>query len=336
MGNFSSLDKSDMMVLVESFPLMLKSLKPNQTIIQKAKSLRKSKLKGVCIVGMGGSSIAGSVCKGILQDSIDLPILIHRDYGLPRFVDKEWAVLVVSYSGNTEETISSFQEARHRNCPVFAFTSGGRILEEAPDESLQELPVGFPPRGAFPMIMALLLPILETLVGVDPTPMDDAAGSLAEQAKNWDSLELSPKRIAERILGKTSLFIGWKHLSQVAYRAKCQINENAKMASFHAELPEANHNEIEAIGAYEPFSIQPILLRSCFEDKTAETRFKATAALINETGIPPMQIKLEAKDRFSEALCMIHFLDMVSVELAELRGVNSLEVPRITKLKDEL
>ncbi len=325
-----------MMVLVESFPLMLKSPKPNQTIVQRARSLRESKLKGVCIAGMGGSSIAGSVCKGILEDSIDLPILIHRDYGLPRFVDKEWAVFVVSYSGNTEETISSFQEARHRSCPVFAFTSGGRIMEKAPDESLQELPVGFPPRGAFPMIMALLLPVLETLVGVDPTQMEHVAGLLLEQAKNWDSLELSPKQVADRLLSKTSLFIGWKHLTQVAYRAKCQINENAKMTSFHTELPEANHNEIEAIGAYESFSIQPILLRSCFEDKTAEARFKATAALISEAGTSPMQIKLETTGRFSEALCMIHFLDMVSVELAELIGVNSLEVPRITKLKDEL
>jgi glucose/mannose-6-phosphate isomerase len=285
---------------------------------------------------MGGSSIAGEVCKGLLIDLIRVPIIIHRNYGLPKFVNKNWAVVAISYSGNTEETLDAFDEAQRRDCQLFVISSGGKISKKSPKNSLQKIPEGFPPRAAFPLILAALLPLLQTLTGLEVTSLGETASTLEKMQKNWTSEGQSPRSIAEKLLDKVPLLIGWRHLSSAAYRAKCQINENAKMAAFSAEMPEASHNEVEAFVVYRSVSVQPVFLRSSFEDKTASIRFEVASELAGEDGSSVVELKMQTMDRIAEVAATIHFLDMVSVELALLRDIDPLGVPNISKLKDAL
>jgi glucose/mannose-6-phosphate isomerase len=142
--------------------------------------------------------------------------------------------------------------------------------------------------------------------------------------------------LAETLVGKIPVFIARGYLVPVAYRAKCQINENAKMVSANLEIPESNHNEIEATLVCAQYSIQPIFLRSKWESKRVSKRYEATAKIYNSNGCNPVQLRFECSSSLEEMLALTHYVDMVSVELAELLNVDPVSVDRIAQLKQIL
>ncbi|MFX0108830.1 MAG: SIS domain-containing protein, partial [Candidatus Hodarchaeota archaeon] len=168
------------------------------------------------------------------------------------------------------------------------------------------------------------------------TNLTAIANELHERALIWPSAPINPSSIAKRIENHVPLFVGWKHLAPVAYRAKCQINENAKSISMSSELPEANHNEIESIESFSKFSIRPIILRSSHEDERTRKRFKITSDLLKEAGCEVINISLESGDTLMESLAFTYFLDLMSIELAELHQVDPVSVLRISELKRRL
>ncbi|NHJ13293.1 MAG: bifunctional phosphoglucose/phosphomannose isomerase [Candidatus Thorarchaeota archaeon] len=332
MKKLQDLDVSNMRELVENFPFMLRSLEPSRSVSDSVKDIRENGFEGVLLVGMGGSSISGATCKGILTTA-SKPVLVHQDYGLPEFVDESWAIIATSYSGNTAETLSACREGSERNCPTIGITSGGKLGEMLPRDSVQILPDGFPPRAAFPMIISVLLPLLERLMGFSSSDLTSIARNLEALSKNWEMLEMTPRMLAEKLLGRVPLFVGWRHLSPVAYRAKCQVNENSKTIAYTTEMPEANHNEIEACGSYGNYGIVPVFLRSGTESETISKSFDATSRMLSEVGSPAVELNMKTKDILEEVLSYVFFLDVASVELAGLRGVDAVAVARISQLK---
>jgi len=137
-------------------------------------------------------------------------------------------------------------------------------------------------------------------------------------------------------MGQIPLFIGARHLIPVAYRAKCQINENSKALAFHSELPEANHNEIESFAFTHSCKIVPIFLRSAFESEVLSRRFDATHEIYKEMGLDVINLAIGGETKLEEMLCFTQFLDMVSVEYADLLGANPVSVEKITDLKQKL
>jgi glucose/mannose-6-phosphate isomerase len=284
---------------------------------------------------MGGSSIAGNYVRALLSDEARIPIVVVRNYSIPAFVTKSWVVIAVSYSGNTEETLSALEESMEIGARIILMTSGGKMAEQK-NYPMVQIPRGLQPRATLPIMLSIALPITETLAGLSISEFDKLEDILAEKAATWSKWIQPPRAIAFSLSKNIPLFIGAQHLVPVAYRAKCQINENSKALAFYSELPEANHNEIESFESTFGNLIKPIFLRSCFESQTLARRFNATYEIYKETGLEPMNLEVEGKTKLEEMLLLTHFLDMVSVEYADLREVNPTSVDKIEDFKRRL
>ena len=325
-----------MMSMVGEFPDLLTNYSMNQDTQDSCNQLRKENPNGIIFLGMGGSAIAGLYTQALFRDSSRLPILVNRDDSLPAHIDSGWIVLAISYSGNTEETIITYDEAVKRNCKVFAITSGGELLSK--ENGLRKIRIaqGYQPRAAFPIIFSVVLNLVECLMGLEPTELSHIASSLSRKAKQWEDSSLAPKLFARDLTDHIPVFIGSKHLVPVAYRAKCQMNENAKTMAFFSEIPEANHNEIESFVAENDFKILPIFLRSAYEDKKSKKRMDITTTIYEDEGYSPIRLSIESSNKLEEMLALTFYLDLVSVQLAQIRGVDPTSVERISRLKREL
>jgi glucose/mannose-6-phosphate isomerase len=330
------IDTSDMDSMVMSFPVLLEEFTLDQETRDICIRIGDEGLSGVVILGMGGSAIAGLYVQALYRDTIKLPIFVNQDYSLPGFVYSNWAVIAISYSGNTEETLAAYDEALKRDLPSFTITSGGDLLSRKQSLSRLKIPPGFQPRAAFPIIFSAVLNLVECLCGIETTDIHLIGTSLSERAAQWESSDLRPKTLARDLVTKVPLFIGARHLTPVAYRAKCQVNENAKAMAFHSEIPESNHNEIESFTGENESNVIPIFLRSAYEDTRLRKRLDVTSSIYEEAGFSPIRLSTRSSSKLEEMLSLTFYLDLVSVELAHIRKVDPVLVERISKLKSEL
>ncbi|MFW9803234.1 MAG: bifunctional phosphoglucose/phosphomannose isomerase [Candidatus Thorarchaeota archaeon] len=336
MKELENIDTSDMNAMVASFPQMLRSGSPSDGFLSEAERIQKRGIDGICLIGMGGSAIAGEIVKGLLVDRAEKPILTIRDYILPKTVNSGWIVVAVSYSGNTEETIAGYRDAESRGCSIFVLTTGGVLLEASDESRLHVMPAGFQPRAALPIIFAGILPLVEILLNLKLTNLQEVSRNLELAATKWDSSNLKPGSLAKSLKDKIPVLIGWKHLIPVAYRAKCQFNENSKVFASSVQIPEMYHNEIEGTLSCKDYPISPVFLRSREEDEKTRIGIKSAAAIFEENGCRPEHLDLKFGSRIEEILGVIMYLDLVSVRLAEIRGVDPLSVERIAQLKKRL
>jgi len=180
------------------------------------------------------------------------------------------------------------------------------------------------------------LPISEALIGSPITDLPSISENLSSAADSWGKSIPLPSDIVEKIQNRIPLFVGAQHLTPVAYRAKCQINENSKAEAFNSEIPEATHNEIEGFPYDKVSRVIPIFLRSSDEDTRISRRMDAALDLYNEIGLNPINLNSFGSSKMESMLTLTHYLDMVSVELAEKSGIDAVNVRRITDLKTRL
>jgi len=331
----ASIKPNDMRNLVAHFPMLLNTLQIEPSILNTSRVFQKEGLNGICFLGMGGSSIAGNYVRALLSNRSMIPISMVRDYVLPAYVDSKWVVIAVSYSGNTEETLSSLSIANELSARIIVITSGGKMAQEG-EHPIIRLPKGLQPRATLPIMLSAILPVAETLSGLEITKFQNLEQVLIKRSKTWKDWLLPPKELADSFIEKIPLFVGSSHLTPVAYRAKCQINENSKALAFHSELPESNHNEIESFAKTHGCSIMPVFLRSDLESPEISRRFDVTHDIYLEMGLSPVNLLASGKTRLEEMALLTHFLDTVSVELAEIHGVDPVSVEKIKELKDRL
>ena len=322
--------------MVKDFPKLLTMVHLDQTTQDTCKKLSADVLNGILITGMGGSAIAGLYVQGLLRETAPVPILVNQDYKLPECVDSKWVTIAVSYSGNTEETLAAFDEAIKRRSTPFVIGSGGQLHQRKKAAGKISLPKDYQPRAVFPSIFSPLLNLVECLIGSEPTQLDSIGKNLEDRAEKWVESDLSPMNMAKDLRNMIPLFIGSRQLIPVAYRAKCQINENAKTMAFFNKIPEANHNEIEGFVSDYSSEIIPIFLRSSYEDNRIRQRLDITASIYENEGYSPIRLSMQSSNIVEEMLAMTFYLDWVSTELAGLRGVDSVSVERISQLKERL
>jgi glucose/mannose-6-phosphate isomerase len=336
LSSIEKIDTNNMRSMIKNFPILLRETTLDKKVKAHAVELNEKGIHGICMVGMGGSSIAGEMCRWLLKDQAKVPLISIRDYNIPAFVNEEWVVIAVSYSGNTEETLSAFEEAHSRGCEIIAITSGGKLGKKSKSIPCHKLYPRFQPRAVLPMMIAAVLPTIETLLGLPHSDLVKISKKLENFCSNWDSIIPSPRNLSETLFDHIPVFIAWGHLVPVAYRAKCQINENAKSIAIYLEIPESNHNEIEATSVCSKYTIRPIFLRSQWESRGISKRFEATSRIYSSNKCNSNHLKFQCESKLEEILALTHYLDMVSLELAKLRKVDPVSVDMITQLKREL
>ncbi|MCL5036935.1 MAG: bifunctional phosphoglucose/phosphomannose isomerase [Chloroflexi bacterium] len=300
--------------------------------------------RSIVMLGMGGSAIGGELLSSCFKNSARVPLTVVRDYEVPAFVGEGSLVLTVSYSGNTEESLSSYRQARDRGAAMVTFSSGGILAEEAKKTGHPHLilPGGLAPRAA---IAYTFFPPALLLSGMGILP--DISADIEETCKILDELsdEWSPdrpvdvnlpKKTAENLWGRIPVIYGAGPQGAVAYRWKCQINENARLHAFSHTLPEMNHNEIMGWAHpdtdYRKFA--PVLLRGAEHPRNALRSDILRKILEEKTGA--LEFEGEGNSLLSRLFSLIYLGDLTSVYMAILGGIDPLPVRLIEDFKKEL
>ena len=281
----------------------------------------------VIVAGMGGSGIAGRLAQALAERCGGLRVSAWSDYGLPAWADGSEHLIAVSYSGNTAETLSSAGRAAELGCNWEAITTGGRLAELARQHSVPVTAVepGHEPRAALPLLLVPLLRRL-TLPGIE-AQVAETAEVLAEPA--GDAVA-----IAAQLGGKLPFIYGAGGLATVAYRWRCQIEENAKQLAVHHALPELDHYEI--VGwATPPGDAGVVTLREPDEPARLASRWKATRAAAWRD-VPVSECRARGESPVARWLSLVQLGDAASVELAHLNGVEPTPVTVIEEMKRRL
>ncbi|MBW2974453.1 bifunctional phosphoglucose/phosphomannose isomerase, partial [Candidatus Woesearchaeota archaeon] len=245
-------DKSNLIKVIDDFPKQCKeALNLNKGIIA------QGEVTSIVVCGMGGSAIGGDLLRTYCHD-VKIPVFVNRNYEVPAFVDSYTLVFAVSYSGNTEETLSAFYDAKKKGAQIIAITSGGKLSKEA--EKVIKVPPGLQPRAALGYLFFPMLGVLynSNLIDVKNADLNEMLALLV--SKNEEIKDIA-EGLAKKIQRKIPLIYSSELLKPVAYRWQTQINENAKYPAFHSAFPEMNHNEINAFRAMEREKYIAILLR---------------------------------------------------------------------------
>ncbi len=342
----AQLDPQGMLQVEEAFYTQLVQAREIAQSVDLSKISGK-KYAGVVFTGMGGSGFAGDIIKSLIEHSVHIFTESVKGYRLPGYVNKDWLVVAVSYSGNTQETVACIEQAVKLGATILAVTSGGRLAQIAQDHdcAVIKVPSGFQPRGA---IGFLFLPTLLALKKLGIVHMDlvdineglDAVKNLsARLSRKVPTGKNFAKQLACAIGDRLPVIYGTQgYLRCIAYRWKCEINENAKTPCFWAHFPELNHNE--TVGWERLASVTRnfvlIILREQDEPPSIKTRIDTTISLIRENLGQVIEVPVEGRSLFCRAVTALYLGDIASVYLALLSGVDPTPVEKIEKLKQEL
>jgi glucose/mannose-6-phosphate isomerase len=298
----------------------------------------------VVVAGMGGSAAGGDLLATCAAERLDVPVIVHRGYGLPALVGPRDLVIVTSYSGETAEALSAFQAGVQRGAVVAVVTSGGQLGARARQRQLPrvEVPAGLMPRYALGYLFFSLLALLRAadLVPVKDEEVDEALTVLeklgAEVGPHRPAATNEAKRLALAIEGRIPLVYGGALTGAVAYRWKTDLEENAKTFAAAGALPETNHNEIEACGGPGARLLHLVLLRDEAEPPEITRRFTILSELVGDSLGGASQVWTRGTSSLARLLSVLALGQWTSYYLALLRDVDPWRVPLLEALKARL
>ncbi len=301
-------------------------------------------ISGIIISGMGGSAIGGDIIRNLAFETCPCPIFNFRDYKLPKFSNENSLVLSTSYSGNTEETISTFHDSLARGCKNLAITSGGKLEELCKEHNVPyvKLPSGIPPRTAIGYLLTPMIVIFKRLGYIAEN--DDIAQTI-QHLKDFrpkllpenDTKANPAKQIAAKIHTSIPAIYSTAKYSSIARRWRNQLNENAKMLAISGVFPEMNHNDIVAWEKDRRVHLfSAVIFREQGELPEITERIELTKKLVMGNAKKMIEVWAEG-DSMLERMMHAFFLgDFVSIYAAILNGYDPTPVPAIERLKREL
>jgi len=296
----------------------------------------------ICICGMGGSAVGGDLLIDFLSPQSDVPIVVIRSMDLPHWVNERTLIIACTYSGNTNETLSMYDQAKARNCPIVAMTAGGKLEEKCVNDgtTLIKLRSGMQPRNAVGITIGCMANVIETVGGAkcrkDIKKLIPELYKLRNTIgfKNQDSYA---KQIAEKLHGTVPVIYSTAGITASAMRWKTQLNETSKMMAFNGAIPEFNHNEITGWSeSVAKFNCRPVFLYE--EDAPGMMKDMANASIetLRSFGVEPIVISIRGKTVLERSLVATMYGDIISLHLAFMNGVDPIEVKSIVSFKERV
>ena len=317
----------------------------NQIIsdLEYSSNLDKVSYESLLIMGMGGSGVAGDVMKLLSNEISDKNIFVQKDYSIPKQVKKfKPLCLFISYSGNTEETLSGISDAKANNFDWIVISSGGKLIDMAKNEGKEyiKVPSGLQPRAAFGYLTLAVSKIIDVVENSNYVfQLNDVSSYIDKLSENGDESDINKlsKDICESINKKTVIIYSGTDMSRVvSSRWKTQINENAKSKAFIGNLPEVHHNEIlswdaDKNGSKENFIV--IFIRDQNEHPQIRKRFELTKDLIKEN-VNITEVNIANQESTLKTLLELVLLgDLVSLNLANKLTIDPENIDTIENLK---
>jgi len=295
-------------------------------------------IRNIFVSGMGGSGIGADFIHSFVKEHIKIPFVVGKSYGLPGWVDESTLLIISSYSGNTEETISALNSGIQKGAKILVISSGGEILKIAENNHIPsiKLPSNWSsPRACLGFSIAAQLTAL-VKAGFVPqdkiTELENAAKFLKSESEQIKEKSI---RLADALSGKMIVSYCEDHIEPVALRFRQQINENSKRLCWHHVIPEMNHNEL--VGWRQNNSqLAVLLLRNANDYIRNSQRMDLTKDVVSHYSGTVVELYSKGKNLIERSLYLVHLLDFVSVHLANFNGVDPIEVKVIDYLKSEL
>ncbi|MDD5750437.1 MAG: bifunctional phosphoglucose/phosphomannose isomerase [Candidatus Pacebacteria bacterium] len=288
----------------------------------------------IVICGVGGSALPGSLLPE-LGMKFDLPLFVHRDYGLPKAASGKSLILCISFSGNTEETLSAYQEAIEKNYKTVAICTGGKLKETAEQNSLPLAIVPndcLQPRFGTGYLVGAVLKILNNC-GI----ISDQDKNLSEmaQALRPEESEQSGKELAQKLINKIPvIYASGKHKS-LARIWKIKFNENSKIMAFWNYFPELNHNEMVGLTDLKG-DFHFIVLRDADDYEKTKKRMDLFAGLAKEKGAGVDFVEISGKNTLEKTFNALLLGDWTSYYLAAAYSRDPVPVSIVEEFKKRL
>lgn len=298
----------------------------------------------VVTAGVGGSGIGGDLLRALLAPAAAIPIVTVKGDRLPAFVGRDTLVFVCSYSGNTEETLATYEAAHAAGASIVAVTSGGLLADRARAgrHPVVQVPAGLPPRAALPYLLMPMLRVAARLgmAAVTDADVREAGALLTDLAGRWGpevpTDDNPAKRLAVGLCGRVPvIYAASPGTEPVACRWKTQLNENSKVFSVWNAFPELGHNE--TVGwtrvSETETGLFVVILRDRDDGALAALQIDVTRSLVFGRARGVEEVWTVGDSRLARLLSLVLFGDLISVYLAVLNGVDPTPIDMITEMK---
>lgn len=297
----------------------------------------KKTITNVVICGLGGSGIGGKIGSQIIENYSPIPVVTNNTYSLPLFANENTLVIISSYSGNTEETVSCLEEALSKGCEIACITSGGKVKAIAEEHNLNHIivPGGNPPRAMLTYSLTQLFYVLNNYSLIHKEFKQDIISSISLLDNEIESIKTEAKKACDTLKNKTILIYTDSSFGGLGTRFKQQLNENSKVLAFSNVIPEMNHNELLGWnGGNDSFSV--IFLRNKSDNKRNQVRMEISKEIIANKTNSVVEAFSKGENKIENTFYLILLTDWISVYLAEEYGVDAIEIAVIDRLKNEL
>lgn len=303
-------------------------------------------VRELVVLGMGGSAIAGDMLRALALPTAGKTVTVVRGYRLPAFVSAETLVVACSHSGNTEETLSAFEQALAVGARPLVITTGGRIAALARERGVPAFIYAFAgePRSALGHQLLALLSFGERvgLIEAQGAAVEEAVGLMRAQRKRLGFTapfaSNAAKQVAARLYGRLPVIVGAGALAEAAHRWKTQLNENSKSWALYEEVPELHHNTIVGFGLPRELAARThvILLSHAALPERVRLRYVVTEEALTEAGVSHERVAAEGESTLAQVLTAVYFGDLVSYYLALLYDQSPSPVRAIDRVKARL
>jgi glucose/mannose-6-phosphate isomerase len=286
---------------------------------------------------LGGSGIGGALVQDYAAPICKLPIWVTQDYDLPKFIGKNTLLIVSSYSGNTEETLSSFEQAIKAKAQIVCITSGGKVAEIAAKHKIDTviIPGGMPPRSCLGYSFVQILGVLAANKCITNSYKADLEKAIVLIETKLKAIQKEAQKLADISFNKMPIIYAPANFESIAIRIRQQINENGKILCWHHVIPEMNHNELVGWRTKSE-NWMVVMLKDNDAHARINARFEANKKLIKKYTPHVFDIKCLGTSFLEKAMYWIHLGDWWSVYIADKNGVDPVEVNVITDLKNHL
>ncbi len=341
----TAIDKAHMLDVLAQFPNQIREA---ITLTNTMERINIMKIDNVIIAGMGASAISGDIIASLFRDRVDVPVYVNREYDLPKWANKDTLIIFISYSGNTEETLSALKIASQKKCKIICISSGGKLQELAESRQIPylKIPSNIQPRAAtafllFPCLLilkrtGLLKTNIEAEIEETITVIQDLINVTSQTVPEATN---PAKQLAKKLFGTIPQIYGWSAYVPIATRWRHQFNENSKVIARNDVVPENNHNDIVGWSANPEIS----KLFSCilFRDKEEESvqmskRLNFMKNLFENTAAKTIEVSPKGKSLLAKMMYIMCLGDITSCYLAVLRGIDPSPVDIIKELKNRL
>ena len=324
-------DSGNMIEVLRKFPSMLQE---SMTLAEDI-SFPKEFIENIIISGMGGSGYTGDLLKVYLQD---MPIQVHvvKDYILPKFVDRKSLMFAISYSGNTEETVTAYRTALKRGCKIVCIASGGKLkeLSNLNKTPFIEVPKGIQPRLSTPYLFLSVLISMQNLGLIDDVE-ESIEETVAYLKASQKKIEMYCHDLAKKLKGKTPIIYSSQRMFCIAEKWKTDINENAKVHAFYNMFPEFNHNEICAYQNSKD-TFHTILISDIQDHERIKKRFEIFKKVVKKYKVELTEVALKGDNFMTRLFSAILMGLYLGYFMAIEQGTDPTPVEIIENLKKEL